>query len=65
MNVQVFIKPYVIQMTVTKEFYASLLMVPTWTGKTGRHFPDRGELRNFNKTGKVWEFIQSTGKWEI
>ena len=51
-------------MTVTKEFDA-LLMVPTWTGKTGRHFPGREELWNFDKTGKVWEFIQSTGKWEI
>ena len=32
------------------------LMVPTGTGKTGRHFPVSAKSWNFDKTGKSWIF---------
>ena len=46
-------------------------MVPTETGKTGRHFPVGEKSGNFANTRKVWEFYpkywenQKKGFWKI
>ena len=38
-----------------------IIMVPTLTGKIGVHFPVKEKSGNFEHTGKVVEFYQTSG----
>ena len=41
---------------MNRKYQVRMVMVPTLTGKTGKHFPVREKSGNFAKTGKVREF---------